>query len=434
MYWNKEAETMPREELQKLQLQRLREVVKYAYERVPFYRKRFEAAGIKPEDIRSLEDLKYIPFTSKADLREVYPFGLFAVPLSEIVEIHSSSGTTGKPVVAGYTRRDLEVWGEVMARSLTMIGVTSQDVIQIAYGYGLFTGGLGFHYGALKIGATIVPASAGNTRRQITLMQDFGTTVLACTPSYALYLAEYARDEMGIDPSTLKLRVGSFGAEMWTEEMRREIEKRFGIKAYNVYGLTEIIGPGVAHECEEQKGLHIWEDHFLPEIIDPETGEWVEEGKEGELVLTTLTKEGVPMIRFRTRDITSFVPGECPCGRTGRRIERIKGRTDDMIKVRGVMLFPYQIEQCILEVQGVEPHYQIILTRPHHLDEIEVQVEMAKETFSDEVRAIEDLRRRLEKKIEETVGIRVKVTLVEPKSLPRSEGKAKRVIDKRNLS
>jgi len=434
MYWNKEAETMPREELQKLQLQRLREVVKYAYERVPFYRKRFEAAGIKPEDIRSLEDLKYIPFTSKADLREVYPFGLFAVPLSEIVEIHSSSGTTGKPVVAGYTKKDLEVWGEVMARSLTMIGVTSQDVIQIAYGYGLFTGGLGFHYGALKIGATIVPASAGNTRRQITLMQDFGTTVLACTPSYALYLAEYARDEMGIDPSTLKLRVGSFGAEMWTEEMRREIEKRFGIKAYNVYGLTEIIGPGVAHECEEQKGLHIWEDHFLPEIIDPETGEWVEEGKEGELVLTTLTKEGVPMIRFRTRDLTSFVPGECPCGRTGRRIERIKGRTDDMIKVRGVMLFPYQIEQCILEVQGVEPHYQIILTRPHHLDEIEVQVEMAKETFSDEVRAIEELRRRLEKKIEETVGIRVKVTLVEPKSLPRSEGKAKRVIDKRNLS
>jgi phenylacetate-CoA ligase len=265
-------------------------------------------------------------------------------------------------------------------------------------------------------------------------MQDFGTTVLACTPSYALYLAEYARDEMGIDPSTLKLRAGSFGAEMWTEEMRREIEKRFGIKAYNVYGLTEIIGPGVAHECEEQMGLHIWEDHFLPEIIDPETGEWVEEGKEGELVLTTLTKEGVPMIRFRTRDITSFVPGECPCGRTGRRIERIKGRTDDMIKVRGVMLFPYQIEQCILEVQGIEPHYQIILTRPHHLDEIEVQVEMAKETFSDEVRAIEDLRRRLEKKIEETVGIRVKVTLVEPKSLPRSEGKAKRVIDKRNLS
>lgn len=434
MYWNKEAETMPREELRKLQLQRLREVVKYAYERVPFYRKRFEAAGIKPEDIKSLEDLKYIPFTSKADLREVYPFGIFAVPLSEIVEIHSSSGTTGKPVVAGYTRRDLEVWEEVMARSLTMIGVTSQDVVQIAYGYGLFTGGLGFHYGALKIGATIVPASAGNTRRQITLMQDFGTTVLACTPSYALYLAEYARDEMGIDPSALKLRAGSFGAEMWTEEMRREIEKRFGIKAYNVYGLTEIIGPGVAHECEEQMGLHIWEDHFLPEIIDPETGEWVEEGKEGELVLTTLTKEGVPMIRFRTRDITSFVPGECPCGRTGRRIERIKGRTDDMIKVRGVMLFPYQIEQCILEVQGIEPHYQIILTRPHHLDEIEVQVEMAKETFSDEVRAIEELRRRLEKKIEETIGIRVKVTLVEPKSLPRSEGKAKRVIDKRNLS
>ena len=356
------------------------------------------------------------------------------MPLSEIVEIHSSSGTTGKPVVVGYTRRDLEVWSEVMARSLAMVGVTSQDVVQNAYGYGLFTGGLGFHYGALKIGATVVPTSAGNTRRQITLMQDLGATVLACTPSYALYLAEYAKDEMGIDPSSLKLRIGCFGAEMWTEEMRREIEKRFGLKAYNFYGLTEIIGPGVGCECEEQKGLHIWEDHFLPEIIDPETGEWVEDGKEGELVLTTLTKEGVPMIRFRTRDITSFIPGECPCGRTGRRIERIKGRTDDMIKVRGVMIFPYQIEQCLLEVQGVEPHYQIVLTRPHHLDEIEVQVEMSKETFSDEVRAIEDLRRRLEKRIEETVGIRVKVTLVEPKSLPRSEGKAKRIIDKRNLS
>ncbi len=434
MFWNKEIETMPREELGKLQFQRLKEVIKRAYERVPFYRERFNSAGVKPEDLHSLEDLKYLPFLSKADLREAYPFGMFAVPLSEVVEIHSSSGTTGKPVVIGYTRHDLEVWGEVMARALTMIGVTSKDIIQIAYGYGLFTGGLGFHYGALKIGATIVPASAGNTRRQITLMQDFGTTVLACTPSYALYLAEYAKDEMGIDPSSLKLKVGSFGAEMWTEEMRKEIEKRFGIRAYNVYGLTEIIGPGVAHECEAQTGLHLMEDHFLAEIINPETGEPVPEGEEGELVLTTLTKEGVPMIRFRTRDITSFVPGECPCGRTTRRISRIKGRTDDMIKVRGVMLFPYQIEQAILEVQGVEPHYQIILTRPHHLDEIEVQVEMSKETFSDEIKAIEDLRKKLEKRIEEITGIRVKVTLVEPKSIPRSEGKAKRVIDKRNLT
>ena len=433
MFWNKEIETIPEEKLKDIQLERLKKVVQYAYERVPYYRKKFEEAGIKPEDIKTLEDIKYIPFTSKADLREVYPFGMFAVPLSEIVEIHSSSGTTGKPVVMGYTREDIEVWKEVMARSLTMMGVTKEDIIQIAYGYGVFTGGLGFHYGALTIGATIVPSSAGNTRRQIELMRDFGTTVLACTPSYALYLAEYAKDEMGIDPRTLKLKAGSFGAEMWTEEMRREIEKRFGIKAYNVYGLTEIIGPGVAHECDAQEGLHIWEDHFLPEIIDPETGEPLPEGERGELVLTTLTKKGVPMIRFRTRDITAFISGKCSCGRTSRRIERIRGRTDDMIKVRGVMIFPYQIEKAILEVQGVEPHYQIILTRPHYLDEIEIQVEMSKEIFSDEVRKIEELKKRLEKRIEETIRVRVKVTLVESKSLPRSEGKAKRVIDKRGL-
>jgi len=433
MFWNKEIETLPKEKLRELQLKRIKEVVKYAYEHIPYYQKKFKEAGLNPEDIRTLEDIKYIPFTSKADLREVYPFGMFAVSLSEIVEIHSSSGTTGKPVVIGYTKEDIEVWKEVMARSLTMIGVTKKDIIQIAYGYGLFTGGLGFHYGALAIGATIVPTSAGNTRRQIELMRDFGTTVLACTPSYALYLAEYAKDEMGIDPQRLKLKVGSFGAEMWTEQMRKEIEKRFGIKAYNVYGLTEIIGPGVAHECPAQEGLHIWEDHFYPEIIDPETGEILPEGKRGELVLTTLTKKGVPMLRFRTKDITAFISGTCSCGRTSIRIEKIRGRTDDMIKVRGVMLFPYQIEKAILEVQGVEPHYQIILTRPQYLDEIEVQVEMSKEIFSDEVRKIEELRKKIEKRIEETVGIRVEVTLVEPKSLPRSEGKAKRVIDKRGL-
>jgi phenylacetate-CoA ligase len=433
MFWNKEIETLPKEKLRELQLKRIKEVVKYAYEHIPYYQKKFKEAGLNPEDIRTLEDIKYIPFTSKADLREVYPFGMLAVSLSEIVEIHSSSGTTGKPVVIGYTKEDIEVWKEVMARSLSMIGVTNKDIIQIAYGYGLFTGGLGFHYGALAIGATIVPTSAGNTRRQIELMRDFGTTVLACTPSYALYLAEYAKDEMGIDPQRLKLKVGSFGAEMWTEQMRKEIEKRFGIKAYNVYGLTEIIGPGVAHECPAQEGLHIWEDHFYPEIIDPETGEILPEGKRGELVLTTLTKKGVPMLRFRTKDITAFISGTCSCGRTSIRIERIRGRTDDMIKVRGVMLFPYQIEKAILEVQGVEPHYQIILTRPQYLDEIEVQVEMSKEIFSDEVRKIEELRKKIEKRIEETVGIRVEVTLVEPKSLPRSEGKAKRVIDKRGL-
>ncbi|MCX8041330.1 MAG: phenylacetate--CoA ligase [Thermodesulfobacteriaceae bacterium] len=434
MFWNREVETMPQEILKELQLQRLKEVVKRAYERVPFYRKKFEEVGLKPQDIKTLEDIKYIPFTSKAELREVYPFGIFAVPLSEIVEIHSSSGTTGKPVVAGYTKGDLELWGEVMARCLTMIEITKEDIVQIAYGYGLFTGGLGFHYGALKIGATIVPASAGNTRRQIELMRDFGTTFLACTPSYALYLAEYAKEEIGIEPSLLKLKAGSFGAEMWTEEMRKEIEKRFGLKAYNVYGLTEIIGPGVAHECTEQAGLHVWEDHFYIEIVDPETGEVLPEGTRVELVITTLTREGMPMLRFRTRDITSIIKGECPCGRTVRRIDRIRGRTDDMIKVRGVMLFPYQIEQAILEVQGVEPHYQIVITRPQYLDEIEVQVEVSKETFSDEIKVLENLRKKLEKRIEQTTGIRVKVTLVEPKSIPRSEGKAKRVIDKRKLT
>jgi phenylacetate-CoA ligase len=433
MFWNKEVECMSEEKLREIQLERLKEIVKKAYEKVPFYKKKFDEIGLKPEDIKSLEDIKYIPFTSKMDMREAYPFGMFAVPLEEIVEIHTSSGTTGKPVVAGYTRKDIETWGEVMARSLAMIGVTKDDIVQIAYGYGLFTGGLGFHYGAQKIGATIVPASAGNTRRQIELMRDFGTTIIACTPSYALYLSEYAKEEMGIDPSTLKLKAGSFGAEMWTEEMRKEIEKRFGIDAYNVYGLTEIIGPGVAHECPAKKGLHVWEDHFLIEIIDPETGEHVPDGTEGELVITTLTRDGMPMLRFRTRDITKIIREKCECGRTFVKIDRIRGRTDDMIKVRGVMLFPYQIEQAILEVQGVEPHYQIILTRPHYLDEIEVQVEMSKETFSDEVKAIENLRKKLEKRIEEAVGIRVKVTLVEPKTLPRSEGKAKRVIDKRNL-
>lgn len=433
MFWDQQLECIDQEKLREIQLQRLKEVVRRVYEKVPFYRKKFDEAGIKPEDIRSLEDIKYLPFTSKTDMREAYPFGLFAVPLSEIVEIHTSSGTTGKPVVAGYTVKDIALWAEVMARCLVMVGATKDDIVQIAYGYGMFTGGLGFHYGAQKIGATVVPASAGNTKRQIELMKDFGTTFLACTPSYALYLTEYAKEEMGIDLSTLKLRIGSFGAEMWTEEMRKEIERRMGIKAYNVYGLTEIIGPGVAHECPAQQGLHVWEDHFYPEIIDPETGEPLPEGQEGELVLTSLTREGMPMIRFRTRDITTLHREKCACGRTLAKIERIKGRSDDMIKVRGVMIFPYQIEQAILEVQGVEPHYQIILTRPHYLDEVEVQVEMSKEIFSDDVKTIETLRKRLEKKIEQTVGVRVKVTLVEPKSIPRSEGKAKRIIDKRNL-
>ncbi len=432
MYWNKEYECMSEEKLRELQLQRLQTTVKRAYEKIPYYRNKFNEAGITPEDIKNLEDLKKIPYTSKADLREVYPFGMFASPIEDIVEIHMSSGTTGKPVVAGYTLNDIEVWAEVMARCLTMAGATKKDIVQVAYGYGLFTGGFGVHYGARKIGCMIVPASAGNTRRQIEIMRDFGTTILTCTPSYALYMAEVAQ-EMGIEPSNLKLKSGCFGAEMWTEAMRVEIEKRFGLNAYNIYGLTEIIGPGVAHECHEKKGLHVFEDHFIAEIIDPETGDSLPDGKRGELVLTTLTREGMPMLRFRTRDITSIIKEKCLCGRTFSRIERIRGRTDDMIKVRGVMLFPYQIEKAILEVQGVEPHYQIVITRPQYLDEIEVMVEMSKETFSDEIKHIENLKKKLERRIEEIVGIRVKVSLVEPKSLPRSEGKAKRIIDKRSL-
>ncbi|MEN2985233.1 MAG: phenylacetate--CoA ligase [Thermodesulfovibrionaceae bacterium] len=433
MIWNREFECMSEEKLRELQLQRLKSVVNLAYEKVSFYRKKFDEIGLKPEDIKTLDDIKIIPFTSKADLREVYPFGMFATPLEDIVEIHMSSGTTGKPIVAGYTRQDIEVWAEVMARSLTMAGATRGDIVQNAYGYGLFTGGFGVHYGAQKIGAMVVPASAGNTRRQIEIMRDFGTTIITCTPSYALYMAEVAQ-EMGIEPRTLKLKAGCFGAEMWTEEMRDEIERRFGLQAYNIYGLTEIIGPGVAHECFEKRGLHVFEDHFYVEIIDPDTGDPLPEGKRGELVLTTLTRQGMPMLRFRTRDITSIIKDRCSCGRTFIRIDRIRGRTDDMIKVKGVMVFPYQIEKAILEVQGVEPHYQIIITRPQYMDEVEVMVEMSKEVFSDEVKHIEALRAKLERRIEETIGVKVKVTLVEPKSLPRSEGKAKRVIDKRKLT
>lgn len=433
MYWNKEYECMPEDQLRALQLERLKATVKRAYEKVPYYRKKFDEIGLFPDDIKTLEDIRHIPFTSKKDLREVYPFGMLAVPLSEIVEIHMSSGTTGKPVVAGYTRNDIEIWAEVMARSLTMAGATKDDIVQNCYGYGLFTGGFGVHYGAQKIGAMVVPASAGNTRRQIEIMRDFGTTILTCTPSYALYMAEVAQ-EMGVEPRTLKLKAGCFGAEMWTEQMRAEIEKRFNLNALNIYGLTEIIGPGVAHECLEKKGLHVFEDHFYVEIIDPDTGDPLPDGTRGELVFTTLTREGMPMLRFRTRDITSIIREKCACGRTFVRIERIRGRTDDMIKVRGVMVFPYQIERAILEVQGVEPHYQIVITRPQYLDEIEVMVEVSKETFSDEVKHIENLRKKLERRIEEIVGIRVKVTLVEPKSLPRSEGKAKRIIDKRSLT
>ena len=432
MIWNPEAECMSQEEKQELQLRRLQNTVKRAYENVPYYNKRLKDAGVFPEDIETLDDIEKLPFTTKNDLREAYPFGMFAVPDEEIVEVHTSSGTTGKPVVSGYTSRDLEIWSEVMARALTMGMATRKDRIQNCYGYGLFTGGLGVHYGAQKIGATVIPISAGNTKRQIEIMQDFGTTVITCTPSYALYLAEVLEKE-GVDIGELNLKSGIFGAEMWTEEMRETIEARLGLTALNIYGLTEIIGPGVAMECTEKKGLHIAEDHFYPEIIDPKTGEKLPNGTKGELVLTTLTREGMPVLRFRTKDITALRDGECGCGRTLVRMDRITGRSDDMLKIRGVIVFPSQIERALLKIKGLEPHYQIVVTRPEFLDELEVQVEASPELFSDEVKHVEEAKRMIEKHIHSEIGLRVNVTLVEPGSLPRSEGKAIRVIDKRKF-
>ena len=432
MIWNPEAECMSQEEKQELQLRRLQNTVKRAYENVSYYNRRLKEAGVFPEDIETLDDIEKLPFTTKNDLREAYPFGMFAVPDEDIVEVHTSSGTTGKPVVSGYTSSDLEIWSEVMARALTMGMATRKDRIQNCYGYGLFTGGLGVHYGAQKIGATVIPISAGNTKRQIEIMQDFGTTVITCTPSYALYLAEVLERE-GVDISELNLKSGIFGAEMWTEEMRETIEARLGLTALNIYGLTEIIGPGVAMECTEKNGLHIAEDHFYPEIIDPKTGEKLPNETKGELVLTTLTREGMPVLRFRTKDITALRDGECGCGRTLVRMDRITGRSDDMLKIRGVIVFPSQIERALLKIKGLEPHYQIVVTRPEFLDELEVQVEASPELFSDEVKHVEKAKRMIEKHIHSEIGLRVNVTLVEPGSLPRSEGKAIRVIDKRKF-
>ena len=432
MIWNKEAECMSAEEIKELQLQRLQAVVKRAYENVPYYKKRFDELNIKPEDIETLEDIEKLPFTTKTDLRAAYPFGMFAVPIEDIVEVHTTSGTTGKPTVSGYTKGDLDLWGEVIARALTMTGARKKDKIQNSYGYGLFTGGMGIHYGAQKIGATMIPISAGNTKRQIEIMQDFDTDIISCTPSYGLYLAEVAAND-GIDTEKLKLRAGCFGAEMWTEEMRDQLEKRLHISAHNIYGLTEIIGPGVAMECEAKNGLHIFEDHFYPEIINPDSLKTVPEGEKGELVLTTLTREGMPVIRFRTKDITALRRGKCSCGRTQVKMDRITGRSDDMLKIRGVIVFPSQIEKALLKIEGLEPNYQIIVTRPQQLDELEVQVETSPALFSDEVRHIEDVKRNIESRIHSEIGLRVNVNLVEPKSLPRSEGKAVRVIDKRNM-
>lgn len=432
MIWNEEAECMPPALREKLQLERLQDVVKRAYENVPYYRKKFDDEGIKPHDIKTLKDIEKLPLTTKDDLRNAYPFGMFAVPRRKIVEVHTSSGTTGKPTVSGYTQKDLETWAEVMARGLTMFGLTEDDIIQNTHGYGLFTGGFGVHYGAQNIGATVIPISTGQTKRQIEILEDFGTNVLIFTPSYGLYLAEVAHEE-GVDPKNLKLKSIGFGAEMWTAEMRSEIEKRFNAPAFNIYGLTEIIGPGIALECEEQDGLHVMEDHFYPEIIDSETLKTVPEGEKGELVLTNLTREGMPIIRFRTKDITALRKGDCPCGRTLIKMDRITGRTDDMLKIRGVAVFPSQIEKALLKMDGLEPHYQIIATRPQHLDELEVQVETSSHLFSDEVKELVGIKKKIEDYIHNEIGLRVKVTLVEPKTLPRSEGKAVRVIDKRKF-
>lgn len=432
MIWNEKAECMSEDDLKELQLQRLQAVVKRAYEKVPYYQKRFTDLKIEPEDIETLDDIEKLPFTSKTDLRDAYPFGMFAVDTEDIVEVHTTSGTTGKPTVSGYTEADLDLWGEVMARALTMTGVKKKDKVQNSYGYGLFTGGMGVHYGGQKIGATVIPISAGNTNRQLEIMQDFGTTVLTCTPSYGLYLAEVAEKE-GIDPSKLKLKAGCFGAEMWTEEMRDKLEERLNISAQNIYGLTEVIGPGVAMECPVKNGLHIFEDHFYPEIIDPKTLKQQPEGETGELVLTTLTREGMPVIRFRTKDITALRRGVCECGRTQVKMDRITGRSDDMLKVRGVIVFPSQIEKALLKIEGLEPQYQIIVTRPQHLDELEVQVETSPALFSDEVKHIEEVKKDIENRIHSEIGLRVNISLVEPQSLPRSEGKAVRVVDKRNI-
>jgi len=431
MIWNDDFETLPREAIESLQLRRLQQTLERVYATVPFYRKRFEKAGVKPNQVKSLADLRRLPFTLKQDMRDNYPYGLFAVPLDQIVRIHASSGTTGKPTVVGYTRRDLDNWTEMMARSFAAAGAHRGDVIHNAYGYGLFTGGLGAHYGAEKIGASVIPMSGGNTKKQLMIMQDFGSTVLTCTPSYCLYLAEVAAEE-GIDIHSLKLEIGILGAEPWSEKMRDEMQEKVGIKAIDIYGLSEILGPGLGIECiEAQAGLHIWEDHFIPEIIDPETEAVLPLGEQGELVITTITKEGIPMIRYRTRDITRIIAEPCVCGRTHRRLERMSGRSDDMLIIRGVNVFPSQIESVLMNIDGVEPHYLLIVDREENLDTLEVQVEVNERTFSDEIKVLQQMSRTIQEAIKEMLGISCRVRLVEPKTITRSEGKARRVIDNR---
>jgi phenylacetate-CoA ligase len=427
------ADRLGREQLAALQIQRLRQTVRWAFERVPWYHRRFTSAGISPDDIRTLSDLAHWPFITKDDLRAAYPRGLFAVPLDEVLRLHASSGTTGKQVLIPYTRFDLHVWTEVMTRVLTWFGVRPGDVLQNAYGYGLFTGGLGFHDGAEALGATVIPVSGGNTDRQIVLLQDFGTTVMCCTPSFFLHVADRAL-EVGVDLRRLQLRVGVFGAEPWSEEMRQRIQQAAGIEAFDIYGLAEIVGPGVAAECPAHQGLHVLEDHFYPEVIDPVSGQGVPDGQPGELVLTTLSKQALPMLRYRTGDMTAICPGPCPCGRTLRRIRRVSHRSDDLFIVKGVNVFPAQIEAALLAVEGTLPHYQIVLGHQHDQDQAEVQIEVSPEMFSDRIGVLEELQGKLARAIRQAVGVQLDVRLVEPRSLARSEGKARRVVDQRGAA
>ncbi len=423
---------LPFAQLRQIQLQRLQAVVRRAYDHVELFRIRMIERGLVPDDIQSLDDIACLPFTTKLDLRDTYPFGLFASPMTEIVRLHASSGTTGRPIVVAYTQEDVEVWTGAMVRSFAACGLHQGDIVQNAYGYGLFTGGLGAHYGAEALGATVIPISGGNADRQIMLMKDFGTTALCCTPSYFVHLIERA-GEMGVDLKSLPLRVGVFGAEPWSESMRQYVQANSGITAFDIYGLSEITGPGVSIECHEHNGLHIFEDHFYPEIIDPDTGDVLPDGSEGELVLTTLSKRAMPLIRYRTRDITTLITDPCPCGRTLRRMKRIGRRSDDMFVIRGINVFPSQVEDALLQVAGTMPHYQIILTREKGLDEMEIQVEVTPEVFSDTIGAMENLHQHLTSALEQTLNIRINVRLVAPHTIQRSEGKAKRVIDQRKM-
>ncbi len=421
---------MSREQMHQLQSERLCKLVEHAYTNVAFYRNKMDESGVKPADIKTIEDIVKLPFTSKQDLRDNYPFGLFAVPMKDIVRVHASSGTTGKPTTVGYTRNDLEVWKEVVARCFTMCGIGSDDIMQVAYGYGLFTGGLGAHYGAEEVGASVIPISGGNTRRQLQLMADYGVTALACTPSYALHLAD-AMAEHGYSLKDIKVKKGVFGAEPWTENMRHELERKWGIHAYDIYGLSEIMGPGVSNDCEFHCGLHVNEDHFFPEIVHPDTKEPVPYGMEGELVFTTLTKEGIPLIRYNTRDLSTLFYEKCQCGRTLVRMKKITGRSDDMLIIRGVNLFPSQIEHVLLEMGETSAHYMLYVDRHNNLDTLELQVELDESKLTDTIKDLQNLTKRIEHALNSSIGLSVKVTLVEPKTIARSEGKAVRVVDRR---